>query len=424
MSSPREGPRGGLRAFFLSSFASFLGHSMFGYAAIIYTQARTGSQLLSGIVFLCMNAPLILIGYYAGTVADRTARKVVLLVSNTVCALTVLAVGAFELFSPAGNFLPYMSVLASCYGVAFAFVPGARFAMVGELTRSGDIERSTVSLTVLNMLGFGLGPLIVGWTLGLGGWFAMFGCLSAVWLLSVVALVPVQGRSARPTPNTRSTHRDLRAGVSFVLSQPAVWQLCALMLLIVVLTFGPYQVLVPAFGLETLGLSESGRGALMATFGAGLVVGGITSRSLTERSRRGRWIVGAATAACVSVSLLPAAPGILTAGVLLAGAGIFSGIAASLIPATMQSVTPDAFRGRVMSLHAIILGGFPALGGMLAGALAEVFGVPAALHLSGALGVAAVALMALTFPALRDLRGTGIAAGAHSAGVAVRSREQ
>ena len=89
---------------------------------------------------------------------------------------------------------------------------------------------------------------------------------------------------------------------------------------------------------------------------------------------------------------------------LLTCAGFCGGLAASLIPASMQAVTPDSMRGRVMSINAMILGGFPAVGALLAGALSHGVGLSASIHIAGALGIAVALLATVVFPHLRDMR--------------------
>jgi MFS family permease len=163
-------------------------------------------------------------------------------------------------------------------------------------------------------------------------------------------------------------------------------------------------VLVPALGREALGLSEAQRGTLMSAFGAGLIVGGVASGALMRFARRGALILAATAGTALVIAAVPAAPGALAMGACLGAAGMLAGVVAALIPATLQSATPDAYRGRVMSLQAMILGGFPAVGAMLAGGLAETIGVRSSIHAAGLVGAAAVAAMAAAFPVLRGVR--------------------
>ena len=69
----------------------------------------------------------------------------------------------------------------------------------------------------------------------------------------------------------------------------------------------------------------------------------------------------------------------------------------------LQMITPDWMRGRVMGVYMMDIGMMP-LGGVIAGIIADSFGVQTAL-LSGAIvGLTAVAIIALLNPNLRQLR--------------------
>jgi predicted MFS family arabinose efflux permease len=82
-----------------------------------------------------------------------------------------------------------------------------------------------------------------------------------------------------------------------------------------------------------------------------------------------------------------------TAMVLLFVTGFFAIVFVASCNTTLQLTTPDELRGRVMSLHALMFGGSFPIGSFVVGALAEAFGVRAALvagGLSGLLGVGAI----------------------------------
>jgi MFS family permease len=397
----------GIATFYLFSFASFLGHGMLGYSVVIYTQSAFESELLSGGAFFAMNAPLILIGFYAGTIADRVPRRQLLILSNGICLAAVVAVWLLVSLGRIPHFEWLLIGTLSGYGLSFAFIPPARFAMLGDLRRGAELERATVYLTMLNMIGFGSAPMVVGWTLGASSWAVMFGVLACVWAIASLSLFSVSrpaSRTGGATAPQASASADLRAGLRFIVAEPVVWQLCLVTLLVVTLTFGPYQVLVPAFGAEVLGLSEAQRGTLMAAFGVGLILGGSAAIPLTSFSNRGWLILGAALGTGISIGLLPVATGAWLGAGLLTSAGFCGGLAAALIPASMQAVTPDSMRGRVMSINAMILGGFPAVGALLAGALSHGIGLRASIHTAGALGICVALVSAVALPQLRNIR--------------------
>jgi len=68
----------------------------------------------------------------------------------------------------------------------------------------------------------------------------------------------------------------------------------------------------------------------------------------------------------------------------------------------LQTITPDHFRGRVMSLY-MLDHGFVPLGGLMAGTLAEFYGSPMAILIGGLATVVLILMVGLRFPALKDV---------------------
>jgi MFS family permease len=67
----------------------------------------------------------------------------------------------------------------------------------------------------------------------------------------------------------------------------------------------------------------------------------------------------------------------------------------------IQSIVPDHFRGRVMSVYAMMFLGMTPFGALLAGVLAHPFGAPATVAIGGSVCLAASAVFAWRLPGLR-----------------------
>jgi MFS family permease len=71
------------------------------------------------------------------------------------------------------------------------------------------------------------------------------------------------------------------------------------------------------------------------------------------------------------------------------------------INVTIQNSVPDALRGRVMSLYVTVFAGSAPIGGLLAGALAEAWGAPAAFSIGAALASVVLVLVAWRLRSVR-----------------------
>jgi len=165
----------------------------------------------------------------------------------------------------------------------------------------------------------------------------------------------------------------------------------------------PFILLMPVIAREMLHTGAGGYGGLLSATGVGALLGGVTLAAVGHRAPRGRFLVAGAfvlpaTLAGLAFSALyPLSIAVL---VVLGWGMVAQNVTANAI---LQTTTPEALRGRVMSLFTLVLMGLVPLGSLFGGALAERFGARAAL--GGGAAVFAVAAFAL-HRSLPDMRRT------------------
>ncbi|HEU5431934.1 MAG TPA: MFS transporter, partial [Thermomicrobiales bacterium] len=93
----------------------------------------------------------------------------------------------------------------------------------------------------------------------------------------------------------------------------------------------------------------------------------------------------------LGVSLFP----ILILMMILAGLGFSMTTTSAMANSRVQATSPDALRGRVMSVYTTIFAGTAPFGALLAGGVANGIGTPGSLAISGAATVGSVALIAV-----------------------------
>ncbi|HEY8206016.1 MAG TPA: MFS transporter [Myxococcaceae bacterium] len=389
--------------FQISSATAYFAHSIFAYALIIYIQALTGTPAESGTLFIAMYAPMLLLGLYAGAVADRYSRKRILLFSQiaagtfSVVAISIVALGRREWV------VPIFLAVCPLYGGAIAFMPATRLAFVANLVADEALQRCTVLLKILNVASVALGPPLVGWVKTFTDWRQLFFIPIGLWITSTGLLFSLRvQRETPPAPDESRSWKDLKDGLKLIASTDLHRGLCILSGAIFLLISGPYQVLVPGFAQEVLHCTEAQRGVLMGSFGGGLLAGGILSAALNNVRARGVLLMGtllASSSIFLGFSYQTSFP---AAVALLATCGSLGGVFYSLVPTTLQVITPDRFRGRVLSVYYVLLLGGPALGAVAFGWMAPVLGLLPTLRIAAAGGVAVSAVAFFTLqPVLR-----------------------
>jgi predicted MFS family arabinose efflux permease len=167
------------------------------------------------------------------------------------------------------------------------------------------------------------------------------------------------------------------------------------------------EALLVVFLVRTVGLSPAAAGLVMASLGAGGVLGALAARPLGRRFGTARALLIAVPAGLCLALLLPLAdngPRLAFASAAMMCAGCAVVIANVIVDSFMQAYVPPGILGRVIS--ATWAAGFAMMpvGALLAGALATALGVRAALWILTALTAASGLTFLLTpMRHLRDL---------------------
>jgi MFS family permease len=165
--------------------------------------------------------------------------------------------------------------------------------------------------------------------------------------------------------------------------------------------FGMPTALFPALALDVFRVGPAGVGFLGAAPALGAVIGALLSGWVSRVVRVGRAVVVA-----VGIwGLAIAGFGIATfsfpiALVCLAIAGAADSISAVFRNIIVQFETPDELRGRVMSIHSMVVTSGPRIGDIEAASVASVVGAQASVVSGGLLCVLGVVWVARAFPEL------------------------
>jgi predicted MFS family arabinose efflux permease len=266
-------------------------------------------------------------------------------------------------------------------------------AVIPTLVQPGELLNAISLNSVQFNLARTVGPALAGFAYGHIGPAGCFGlnALGFVVLTVVLARVPMARKPAGAPP---SMARALRDGLGYARRHPVIGP--ALFLAAVMSLFGfPYVFLLPALARDVLGLDATGLGYLMASVGAGAVVGGLGLSAAGDVPYKG--MVAIATAFLFSLVLASFAivRSVHATMVVLFTLGALQTICVSSINTTIQIAVDDRMRGRIMSMMTVILFGLATVGSLVVGAAGDRVGVPYAIACGAAvIAVAATAVMA------------------------------
>jgi MFS family permease len=359
------------------------------------------SPLELGLVTSLLLLPTLFIAALGGVLADRVDRGRVLIATQLGTAL--LSVAIFGLIVSDALSLAALAGCAVVFGVLTAVELPVRQAYLTELVPKADVT-SAVSLhaTAWNTTRF-LGPVVAGAlvaSLGMADSF-LVGAVSAV----VVALLFVWMERYREQGRQRETTEagvlaDLREGAAYAIGEPQVRWALVLVAATGILGVQAFQTLAPLYGTQELALDEGWYGLYIGVWGAGAVSAAFFVTAFAHGDRR-PWLIGGTLAMAVLLAAIALVGSVPIAFVLAFMLGFSQIVILQNAIVSVQSTVPDELRGRVMGIYTTVFMGSSPIGALLAGWLAELTSVRAAM-LTGALGLAAVGLAATL--ALRRVR--------------------
>jgi len=148
-----------------------------------------------------------------------------------------------------------------------------------------------------------------------------------------------------------------------------------------------FESLLPVLSVEKLGAEGGGFSYLMMAVGAGALVGVMALSGLQSGSNRGQILLGLGILSGLAPIGLAVSPNLYTALVAAAAMGATQSTFMALFAGTVQSIIPDAIRGRVASVNNLHIGGSMAVFNLFNGRMADSLGAPLLLAVSGVIFV-------------------------------------
>jgi MFS family permease len=357
----------------------------------------TGSLFDLGLIGLAQFAPFLVLILWAGHVADRHNRRLIVLLcmaTQLLCSLMLVAFTA----SGSRTVWPVFAILV-LFGSARAFMMPASQAVLKNLvpdhafSQAVALGSSTFHVAVI------AGPVI-------GGLLYAFGPqvvhMTSSCLLGLAVLLMAGTRSVQQVVNKAPVSwHTLLEGLRFVWSRPIV--LGAISLDLFAVLFGGATALLPAYAHDVLHAGPTGLGLLRTAPGAGAALCSILLAFYPITRRVGAWMFGgvALFGLCTLVMGLTDSFPVALGALFLLGAGDM--VSVYIRHLLVQYETPDEIRGRVSAVNAVFIGASNELGEFESGVTAGWLGLVRAILLGGAATLAVTGLWAVLFPVLSKM---------------------
>ena len=371
----------------------------------------TGDFLAVGALSIIQLLATLSFSLGGGAVADAVDRRRLLLLTQLGQAGCSLAFLVIALTAAPSLLAIYVVMFVS---TALGSIDGpARAAAIPRLVPAERLQAAIGLNQLIFNAAWVIGPAISGLVIASFGVAAAYAIDVVTFGSVIVALLLIS--PIPPAPGAaRPSFAAVAEGLRFARQRREV--LATFVVDISAMVFGWPSSLFPALALDVFMVGAAGVGLMWSAVGFGAMLGALFSGWTTTVRRPGRAVLIAVAVWGLAITgfglatfSFPLALGFLA---LSAGADVISAVLRSSI---VQILTPDALRGRVSSIHLLVVTGGPEIGNAEASIAASIIGTQAAVVSGGLLTVAALGVIALAIPEFSRLDIRKAIAATHAA---------
>jgi MFS family permease len=286
------------------------------------------------------------------------------------------------------------------FGASRAFYIPSMQALVPALVSAAELK-SAVGLNVsVTQIAFVVGPALGG-LLYLLGPIVVYGSGATLLIASVFMLFAIRKGAHAVQQNEPTTWHTVLAGFRFLKSKPIM--LGAMTLDLFAVLFGGATALLPIFAADILHVGPDGLGWLRAAPGVGASICALVLAVSPISRQVGKWILGSVAVFGLATIVFGLTESFAIAMIALVIVGASDMVSVYVRNLLVQLETPDAIRGRVNAVSAVMIGASNELGEFESGLLASWVGAVKAVVIGGVATVAVVGLWTRLFPGLRKM---------------------
>jgi MFS family permease len=388
------------RLWFYGQTVSLLGTWMQTTAQGFLVFELTHSSAFLGYVGFASGIPSLLLTMYGGVVADRMARRKLLIITQSAMMALALILALLAFFDVVRPW--HILVLAFGLGMANAFDAPARLAFISEMVDREDLTNAVALNATMFNSAIVVGPAIAGIIYAAfgPGWCFTINGISFIAVIAALMMMHLQPHLQ--AAQRSSTLSALIEGISYVHHQPIIRTLIGLVASTCL--FGmALGTLIPAWSVNILHGNAATNGMLFSSRGVGSLIGALAIASWGRASFHGKLITAGSLFFPIFISLFALVNIMSISMLLMVFIGFASIFVLNLSNAMIQSLTPDNLRGRVMGVYSTIFMGSIPLGAILLGTIAEYAGEAKAALLSAAAAFIVACLVVIFVPKIRML---------------------
>jgi MFS family permease len=356
-----------------------LGMQQVAQGQLAYTLGNSAVAL--GAVTLAMGITMFPLSLVAGAVADRFAKRRLILATQALAAATALAIAA--LIATGRIAIWHLVIAGLLQGVVMAFNLPARQAIIPEMV---GMERFPGAMSLAALVGNMsriVGPSLAGLLMG----SATFGIHGTYFVVSAaLCFAAVMALWLPRSPESHSSGREsltasILSGIQYLRSHPYLLLLTGMAFFAPLLGMST-QALLPVFNEIALSGNVRVLGFLYTAMAVGTLLGSFSTVWIGRPSDTIKLQILFGLGMGVSLALLSFAADYRVALILLSALGFCFQAYMTLNMTAVMSTSAPEYCGRVMSIHQLAAA-FPPLATFFLAAAVDAFGIRATFAATG-----------------------------------------
>ena len=387
------------RLFWSGNFLSNIGTWMQNVAQGWLVLLLTNSAFWLGVVGFAGSIPFLIFTLFGGVIADRVDKRRLLLITQTAMMLLAFLLAALAWLKIINVW--EVTAIAFLNGVAMAMNAPSYQAMVPRLVKREDLTNAIALNSAQFNMSRILGPTLGGYAMVLVGVAGNF-FLNGISFLAVIwALTRIRYPDDKLVRH-QSMWESLLHGFAYLRGERQMYVLIWLITVVSLLGI-PFLTFIPYFAKVQLNAGASGLGWLMAASGLGAVLGALTVAALGVIRHRGRVLTFAGVVFFLMIVCFCYSRSFALSEFLALFEGYSGILMISCFNVSIQHLSSDEMRGRVMSIYVTAFLGLPPIGALLAGEMSR--HIPTGHALAMMAGAAMLIFLGIytSSPALREL---------------------
>ena len=362
-----------------------------------FVLSLTDSPFLVGSIAAARMA-LNFLALFAGAIADRLPRNLLLVSVEFIMGIMGILMLALILT----DLLEVWHIFAITLfmGVVRLFQMPVAQSLVADTLPRERVNNGAAFNTVAMNIAMLCGPVIGGLLYKGFGPQGAYLAIASLYLASGMVALGVRtdrSESGRPSEPVLRTVTD---GLKYAAGNQVIWAVLTAAVVINIAGWTVHTGLAPIFARDVLGTDSAGLGLLLFAFGVGALSGSLGLAMAPSLPRPGRLLIVAVIAWHAMILAFSLSKSFYLSMGLFALVGAAFASTQVLILTLLLRTTQQKFRGRIMGLRSFAILAY-SFGSMAAGAIAGLWGAPAAAQVVGFTGITLVLVLAALTPKLR-----------------------